>query len=103
VEELPPVARGLQRLKQGGHPGDQFLDHAAIMADRGNDGDEAEADGVGYALPPATRPGGHAGELARRADRCGRRPASDPDRDPVTYLTLEAHEQSRRKGVQQCS
>jgi hypothetical protein len=43
VEGLPPAARGWQRPGQGGHPGDQFLDHAAIMADRGNDGDDAKA------------------------------------------------------------
>ncbi len=31
---LPLVARGLQRLEQGRHPGDQLVYHAAIMADR---------------------------------------------------------------------
>jgi hypothetical protein len=32
MEEAPLVAVGLKRLKQGRHPGDQLVDHAAIMA-----------------------------------------------------------------------
>jgi hypothetical protein len=32
MEETPLVAAGLERLEQGRHPGDQLVDHAAIMA-----------------------------------------------------------------------
>jgi hypothetical protein len=32
VEVAPLVASGLQRAEQGRHPGDQLVDHGAIMA-----------------------------------------------------------------------
>jgi hypothetical protein len=32
VEVAPLVTLGLQRLEHGRHPGDQLIDHAAIMA-----------------------------------------------------------------------
>ena len=53
VEVLPLVARGLQRLEQRRHAGDQLVDHAAIMADCGDDSDEARQ---------ATRPHNDVGE-----------------------------------------